>query len=456
MMNFIFIMSDSFRFDNLGCYSKMRPRFSTTTLEVQTPHLDAFASRCTIFDHAYVGSFPTIPNRRDILTGKMRPFNIWKPLGSDESTMIADLVQSGYLTQMFTDTYHLIKDGFNYVRDFNGWDWIRGQEFDRLSSHLADQPINPETHRIGAFRHTTLLQQLGNQEYSGKDFEEQRFCAQTMSKAIHWLERNYSRPSPFFLYVDTFDPHEPWHAPQWYEDLYDPDYKGEVCRFPKYGTADIHTKESLNHIRALYAAEVTLVDRWIGRLLETIEYMNLMENTCIVFVSDHGFFLGEHNAMGKLVQPLYEEITHIPMLIHMPGQKESRHVSEVVQPADLTATILELSGAKTEIDLQGVSLCSSLEGKPQETRPYAFTGGESQAGLTYGFSISSAEWTLVYPRPVEDKPSQPEMHHLPTDPMQQKDVLADNAIQARVMWDTYAEWLGKSDLKLDGTVFPKP
>lgn len=451
-MNFIFVVSDSFRFDNLACYAGMRPRFATATRPVQTPHLDAFCRRCTIFDHAYFGSYPTIPNRKDIFTGRMRPFNAWAPLAAEERTFIADFVKAGYVTQIFTDTYHLMKDNFNFARDFDGWEWIRGQENDRLSCYAGDWPIDPAKCRTSTLLHATWRQQIGNLDYIGRQFEEQCFCAQTATKAIQWLERQYSRDNPFFLYIDSFDPHEPFDAPQWYEDLYDPGYTGDVNRFPKYGPSSIHTSAELNHIRALYAAEVTLVDRWIGRLLETIEHMGLMDNTCIVFTSDHGFYLGEHDSVGKIVQPLYEEICHLPLLIHMPGQQRSRRASAIVQPVDLTATLLDLARVNTDLMLDGVSLRPVLEGRRMQTRPYAFSRGSEQ-----GLTVSSSEWSLVYPRPEEGKElGLPELFNLRADPMQKKNLLRSQIKVARAMWDAHQQWLRKASLEIDVKNCPRP
>ena len=107
-------------------------------------------------------------------------------------------------------------------------------------------------------------------------YERDCFAAQTMSTACDWLERNY-KGSPFFLYVDTFDPHEPWDTPEWYVRRYEEEpWTDPRLDYPKNGPmGDLYTQSEIQHIRNLYAAEMTLVDKWVGRLLEKIEDLGL-------------------------------------------------------------------------------------------------------------------------------------------------------------------------------------
>ena len=114
-------------------------------------------------------------------------------------------------------------------------------------------------------------------------------------------ERHYKED--FFLYVDTWDPHEPWDAPAYYTEPYWPGYDGEVIQ-PVYGhwrDAPHLTEEKVNKARATYCGEITMVDTWIGYLLRRVENMGLMEKTAIIFTSDHGFYFGEHGGLfGKM------------------------------------------------------------------------------------------------------------------------------------------------------------
>ena len=202
-----------------------------------------------------------------------------------------------------------------------------------------------------------------------------------MATACNWLEDNRDG-QPFFLYVDTFDPHEPWDPPQWYVDRYDPGYTGQVVTHPHYDyIGKFLTRREAEHCRALYAGEVTLVDRWIGRLLEKIDDMDLWDRTMILFTSDHGFLFGEHGIIGKAIMsprrrwgyiPLYDQISHVPLVVSMPGGRSGR-TSAVVQPADIMPTILEALGVRKPKTIQGESFLSVLRGKTNRHRPMAAT-----------------------------------------------------------------------------------
>ena len=96
--------------------------------------------------------------------------------------------------------------------------------------------------------------------------EADTFCARTAATTATWLERNY-RAGPFFLWVDFFDPHEPWDPPEYLVRRYDPDYDGPPMLHPNYGPADRYSAAELRNLWAHYAAEAELVDRHIGRVL---------------------------------------------------------------------------------------------------------------------------------------------------------------------------------------------
>src|SRR5262249_18018599 len=151
-------------------------------------------------------------------------------------------------------------------------------------------------------------------------------------------------------YLDTFDVHEPWDPPRWYVDLYDPGYEGDEPVYPRYDRAGYLTEAELRHVRALYAGEITMMDRWVGRVLEKVRDLGLWDQTCIVFMADHGWYFGEHGYIGKHTVldrragwPLYQEVAHIPMLVRVPGLPPGR-CDALCQPADLLPTLCELAG----------------------------------------------------------------------------------------------------------------
>ncbi|MCD6336261.1 MAG: sulfatase, partial [Candidatus Latescibacteria bacterium] len=275
-MNFILIISDTLRRDHLGCYGNTW---------ISTPHIDRFAKQSIVFDRAYAASFPTVPHRRDVMTGRYTfTYSVWAPLPSDEVVIAEELGKSGYVSMMVADCPHILENGYHFDRGFTGWEWIRGQESDRWKTY-PPRPALPASEE--KLRNPDRLVRVHQRNIADRRYEADTFVARTMVEAGQWLERNYKQEK-FFLYVDTFDPHEPWDAPQWYVDKYDPGYEGEEVNYPLYGPCDYLTRAELKHARAMYAAEVTLVDRWIGMLLQKIEDLGLFENTMVIVTTDHG------------------------------------------------------------------------------------------------------------------------------------------------------------------------
>jgi arylsulfatase A-like enzyme len=238
-----------------------------------------------------------------------------------------------------------------------------------------------------------------------------------MTEAGRWLERHHGSSRSFLLYVDTFDPHEPWDAPRWYVEMYDPDFTGEAVDYPLYRRSDYLSPEELRHVRALYAAEVTMVDRWVGHLLDRLEDTGHADDTVVVFTTDHGFLHGEHGYVGKSLidadslsaassgdggyatignLPLWEEIAHIPLVVRVPGGPRGR-TPALVQPPDLMPTILDLAGHEISDTVQGRSFAPLLRGDDDRGRdvglsfPSLVTGGLGAARIT----ATTDRWSYV-------------------------------------------------------------
>src|SRR5215203_4576981 len=133
--------------------------------------------------------------------------------------------------------------------------------------------------------------------------------------AMDALEVAATENRPFFLMADCYDPHEPWDPPEEYVSLYDEGYKGKEPLDDNYGSDDYLTDRQLLRMRALYAAEVTMMDRWLGKFIERAHELGVMEKTLFVVVSDHGHLLGEHGYTGKLAYALYPELTDIVLMV---------------------------------------------------------------------------------------------------------------------------------------------
>ena len=235
--NVILIISDSLRRNALSCYGSGW---------CHTPHLDAFAQRSLRCDNGYLCSFPTIPTRRDILTGDYTFSEpSWMTPLNDRTVTLQDVLRTaGVHTSLIVDTPHPYTLDFDFQRNFDSVKLNRGQEDDHYETRPVPVrlPCDPKKLRSGS---QVITQYLRN--VTGRKSEEDYFCARTMRDASAWLEKNHRR-QPFFLYLDTFDPHEPWDPPRSYIQQYDPDYTGEEVIYPRYDHwRDYLTPRELQH-----------------------------------------------------------------------------------------------------------------------------------------------------------------------------------------------------------------
>ena len=442
-MNLIVIVSDTYRYDNLAVGGG----------KARTPELDRFVSQANLFENCYVSSFPTLPNRTDAFTGRYSfPFHGWQPLDRDVPTLSSYLSASGYVCQLICDTPHLMSGANWYHRGFSGAHVLRGQEGDTYFTRM-NQPLRKlmpddkvdRTHLgFGGYsladRHAWT-----NSEWV---WEEDRFCARTSREVCMWLELN-SEQDGFLLWVDMFDPHEPWDPPEymvrWFDDS---GYDGPPMIHPRYGMASHYTEAELVNMRAHYLAEASLVSKWVGHILRKIEDLGLMGNTAVVFTTDHGHYIGEHNWVGKVNRDeadprrciLYRELSHIPLVVHVPGVQGGRVFPEIVQPPDLMPTLLELAGLHAPADVHGQSLLGLLQGRDGWRRRYAFSSFALTDHLDHREAlpgVTDGRYSY-YPRGVENTP---ELYELSSDPGENHSVVSDNPSQAREMHSDLVRFL---------------
>src|ERR671920_3295 len=312
--NMVVIVSDTFRRDHLGAFGNTN---------IHTPHLDGFARSSVLFDRHIISSFPTMPARADILTGTFSyTYMGWEPLPQSLPTLPGLLSEAGYLTMGVVDTPFFVRGGFGYDRGFDDFVWVRGQGDDTRPHERSD------------YRKTWKS-------------ESDRLVARTITEAEQWLERHYNEQ--FFLYVDTWDPHEPWDAPEYYTSLYRAGYEGRQI-YPSYGKWDEAglTRDDVDLAHATYCGEVTMVDFWVGRLLAKLEVLGLGENAV---VPD---WLPESWLLTVGWSPLYKELTNVPLMVRGPGLEPGRRSALTTAP-DVAPTILDLAGVERPQAMQGES-----------------------------------------------------------------------------------------------------
>lgn len=402
-VNVLLIVSDTVRPDYLGINGG----------PTRTPNLDTFARSSVYFRRAFANSFPTVPARADYLTGTYAFTEIgWGPLPRKTSSVVEALAADGVTTIGVADTPFYVANGFNYDRGFQYF-------YDLPTQDLEGQRHgDPRIPKRGGITPAPRL-------------KEYDYCApHTMTTAEIALERLVDKR--FFMLVDTWDPHEPWDPPAYYVKRYKPDYDGRVVE-PVYGPYAEYglTEDDMETARACYAAELEMVDRWTGRLLERLESLGLAEETTVIFVSDHGFYFGEHGGIfGKMVRaeprvnkwlrsPLYGECSNVPLMIRLPGVEPRFDDRLVAAAIHIAPTILDLFGLEQPEQMLGRSLVPLVRSSDEPAdditvtaMPLAAPGGSVRVvdDLTrvvdewQPITLMSRDWMMLFSRwddPIE-------------------------------------------------------
>ena len=183
--------------------------------------------------------------------------------------------------------------------------------------------------------------------------------AQTFSQGIEFLKNNH-QADRWLLQIETFDPHEPFFTHPQYKALYPDEYDGPVMDWISYGQAQ-EESATVHHFRYEYAALVSFCDAQLGRLLDTMDELDLWRDTLLIVCTDHGLLLGERDWWGKNVAPWFNENAHIPLLIWDPrsGNTNERRQS-LTQLIDLPATLLEYFELSRPQDMEGKGLAATI------------------------------------------------------------------------------------------------
>lgn len=415
----IVVVLDTLRRDHLGAFGNEW---------VDTSAIDEFAAdpNTVTFTEAYPEAMPTMPIREGLLTGmRTLPFHFWEPLDDEHATLAELLRREGYVTSIVSDNPHMAKPNMNYQRGFDAFRWIRGQENDKFRT--APQVVDTEPHLKPSMRgtlHERILEQYLRNTADRGDDESEYFAARVFQHAMDWIERNGGH-DPFFLWVDSFDPHEPWDPPPAYRGRHtDPDYDGPELMNPKYGAPNWLTRDELEHVQGRYAEEVEFVDAWLGRFLDTLREQGRYEDSLIVVMSDHGVSLGDHDSIGKPPWGLYGEVVELPLFLKlptsMPGTDDAvEEVDGLVQTHDLPATILDALGLGREArPMDGRSAVPLLTDERAAIRDVAITGFHVHRTRC----VRDGTWSyLRHPDGRTD-----ELYHLPSDPREQRNRIEQN------------------------------
>ena len=202
-------------------------------------------------------------------------------------------------------------------------------------------------------------------------------------------------------------------------------------------------------MRCMYAAKLTMVDKWVGYLLDGVERMGFADNTAIIFTSDHGFYHGEHNLIGKVLLdregaicgrwPLYSTIAHPPLLIKIPGVTNGAKYNSFCQPPDIKPTILDLMNAPIPPRVQGQSLLPLIRGEQESIRDFAVSSLTyvQDAEVRCPTSFRTKDYLYIYGGDEWGS----ELYDLQTDPDETRNIIDSRADVAEQLHQQYLDFL---------------
>ncbi|MEM9283762.1 MAG: sulfatase [Verrucomicrobiota bacterium] len=373
--NVLFIICDDLNCD-LGTYDHPM---------VQSPNIDALAQRGVQFDNAHCQFALCGPSRASFMTS----------LYPDQTMILSNSI---YLRQTLPNVismsqhfreHHYFATRIGKIYHYGVPRNIGTGGHD--DPHSWDHTINP----IGRdkFEEAKVIT-LSPGRYGGTlswlaadGTDEEQTDGIIVTEAIERLQWHAEQEDAFYLAVGLFRPHTPYVAPKKYFDLYPldeivipevPENYAETIPAAALKSVTLKkektelTPELAREVIQSYYASITFADAQIGRLLDALEETGLVENTIVLFTSDHGYHMGEHGQYQKTT--LYENATRVPLIISAPGQKLRDHrTSAPVEMTDFYPTLAELAGLPVPTHVEGVSLVSALNDPAARPREGALT-----------------------------------------------------------------------------------
>jgi arylsulfatase A-like enzyme len=435
--NIVLILTDQHRADHLSCYGN--PVLST-------PHLDSLAARGLRCTRCYVANPSCMPNRATLLTGCLPSLHGVRyngiPLHAQTETFVQTLRQAGYHTALIGKSdAHLLRPpteqdqgevecsqpyyGFDEVYVSTGYgDTVWGHYWQWLTAR------HPQPHTLRGAANALPLDRAVPlpQAWRTRVPEELYPTTYITAQTVQYLERHTAleRPAPFFLYCSFPDPHHPFTPPGRYFDRYVPE---DIPLPAAWGNTHRHTPP---HMQALLQARGTLaaarhtfgafavsaeearqaialtygmlamVDDGVGQILATLDRLGLAKRTMVLFTSDHGDLMGDHQFLLKGPYH-FQGLIRVPLLLTIPGKTTGAVTDALVCTMDLAATLLHLAGLEPSARMQGRSLVPLLADPGATVRDHVLIEDDGPRPLLPGAphpmrlrTLVTSQWRLTY------------------------------------------------------------
>jgi arylsulfatase A-like enzyme len=351
-----------------------------------TPNLDRLVGEGCLFENAYTPNPVCIPARHNLITGLTArthgyPNNAHKPMDSAIPTLPRILSDNGYITRAIGKMH------FQPPRRHHGFDKMElmeelpyKREDDEYAMYLKEVGLGHIQH-IHGVRH--LLYMLPQRSLIPEKHHGSTWVG---DRSVEFLRANYDRP--FFLWSSWIAPHPPFDVPDNFSDLYSdvelprpiegaadlPDFYKTKSR----NSGDIPNTEVLMRMRELYYASITLVDKNVGKILNSLGELGILDDTLVIFTSDHGEMLGDYGLYQKALP--FDRASRIPFVARYPEKIKPGTVrSEFVDLNDILPTILDVTSIDYpgDYDLPGESIFAEDPVRDREVQ-YVENGREGR------------------------------------------------------------------------------
>lgn len=476
MPNILVFLTDQQRFDSLGCYGFRG---------IPTPNLDRLAAEGVLFENCYVNNPICTPSRASIFTGKPLPghgvYRLNDILPKDQVLFTKRLQERGYETALIGKLH---VSGAVYERDhrnpgdgFDLYEWCHEPAIFLEGQYNAYARWLRENYPDFYLRLEKEGRELKNVP------QEMHFTHWAAERTIDFIKKR-KKDGPFFCLMSLFDPHNPYtDYPLEMLDLIDeraiPDpvlveaHNKPVPVLREHengymGSFHRYTKEDLRRMRIGYYASVAFIDQEVGRVLAVLEEEKIEDDTMVIFVSDHGDMLGDHELLAKGAF-FYDPSTKVPLIIRYPGKVPAGfRVKELVQPHDLAATVLARAGFTREelntVMPDSIDLLSILDGNTNNLRDHAvciYRGtGISDQKVYFNppfhatmFRNERYKLNVYHNVPMGNGELQGELYDLVNDPLEMRNLWGD-AGYMEIKWHLMGrlmDWMVNCDLKYNGS-----
>lgn len=457
--NIIFIAVDDLR-PELGCYGNK---------VIKTPNIDRLAQKGMTFTNAYCQVGVCAPSRASMMTG-LRPDStqVWHLENKFRKTLPNAVTMPQYFKKFGYHTVSIGKIFHNFMPDSISFDepdlrpaaYKTKEMIDRdPESFYFDGAIKKELAAVREKRIQKNPKMYADGWAYGRSVEvvnapdDSLYDGAQTTLAIETLQKLKKRKEPFFLALGYYRPHLPFVAPKKYWDLYDRNnipmasnpyipqnvpimalnaqkelngcYDLDFVKHPLYFTMPDSIARILKHG---YYASVSYVDACIGRLVDELERMNLLNNTIIVLWGDHGWKLGEHNSWGKHTNYLND--THVPLIVYDPMVKKTAggKSNELVELVDVFPTLCDIANIEIPAYMQGTSLKPLINNPVLRWKSAVFNQFQRKPGETLdkkqymGYSMVTKKYHFIewynwdYAKKIATELVTTELYDLETDP----------------------------------------